>query len=53
MRAILGQLVADPELRRTVGAAAKADVSERRTFQATSRQWVEVLQSVGSSVAAA
>jgi glycosyltransferase involved in cell wall biosynthesis len=53
MRAILAELVADPELRRTVGAAAKADVSERRTIQATSRQWVEVLQSVVPASAAA
>jgi glycosyltransferase involved in cell wall biosynthesis len=53
MRAILAELVADPELRRTVGAAAKADVSERRTIQATSRQWVDVLQSVVPASAAA
>jgi glycosyltransferase involved in cell wall biosynthesis len=53
MGAILRELVADPELRRRVGAAAKADVTERRSAQAVSRQWVEVLQSVGTSAAAA
>jgi glycosyltransferase involved in cell wall biosynthesis len=53
MGAILRELVADPELRRRVGAAAKADVSERRSAQAVSRQWVDVLQSVGTSAAAA
>jgi glycosyltransferase involved in cell wall biosynthesis len=53
LRAVLTELVADPELRRTVGAAAKADVSERRSFQATSRQWVDVLQAVGTAAAAA
>jgi glycosyltransferase involved in cell wall biosynthesis len=53
LRAILAELVADPQLRRTVGEAAKADVSRRRTFQATSGQWVDVLQAVGAAVAAA
>ena len=53
MGAILRDLVADPELRRRVGAAAKADVSERRSAQATSSQWAAVLQSVVSASAAA
>ncbi|WP_028057397.1 glycosyltransferase family protein [Candidatus Solirubrobacter pratensis] len=53
MREILAELVADEDLRRRVGAAAKADVSERRSFQVTSRQWVDVLQAVGAAAAAA
>jgi glycosyltransferase involved in cell wall biosynthesis len=53
MGAILRELIADPELRRRVGAAAKADVGERRTAQAVSRQWAEVLQSVVPAARAA
>jgi glycosyltransferase involved in cell wall biosynthesis len=46
MREILLELIADPALRRQIGAAAKADVTERRSAQATARQWVEVLHAV-------
>jgi glycosyltransferase involved in cell wall biosynthesis len=53
MREVLETLVADRELRRRVGAAARAHVSEHRSAQATARQWVEVLRSVASARAAA
>jgi glycosyltransferase involved in cell wall biosynthesis len=53
MGAILRELIADPALRRRVGAAAKADVTERRSAQATARQWAAVLQSVAATTAAA
>jgi glycosyltransferase involved in cell wall biosynthesis len=51
--AILRELIADPALRRRVGAAAKAYVSEHRSAQATARQWAAVLQSVGTASAVA
>jgi glycosyltransferase involved in cell wall biosynthesis len=53
MRELLELLIDDAGLRRRVGAAAKAHVSEHRSAQATARQWAGVLQSVGTSVAAA
>jgi glycosyltransferase involved in cell wall biosynthesis len=46
LRECLELLASDPELRRRVGAAAKAHVTEHRNVQVASRQWVEVLQSV-------
>ncbi len=52
MRELLELLIDDGELRRRVGAQAKAYVSEHRSAQATARQWVDVLQSVGTAVAA-
>ena len=53
MRELLELLIADRELRLRVGAAAKAYVSEHRSAQATARQWAAVLQSVGTTRAAA
>jgi glycosyltransferase involved in cell wall biosynthesis len=53
MRELLELLVDDGDLRRRVGAAAKAHVAEHRSAQATARQWATLLQSVGTSVAAA
>jgi glycosyltransferase involved in cell wall biosynthesis len=53
LRELLSLLVADGDLRRRVGAAAKAYVSEHRSAQATARQWTAVLQSVVPAVAAA
>jgi glycosyltransferase involved in cell wall biosynthesis len=46
MAALLRELVADPELRRRVGAAAHEWVSEHRTAQATAQDWAAVLTEV-------
>jgi glycosyltransferase involved in cell wall biosynthesis len=53
MGALVRELVADPALRRSVGAAAKAYVSEHRSAQAASSQWAALLQSVSTTVTAA
>jgi glycosyltransferase involved in cell wall biosynthesis len=53
MRELLELLVEDGDLRRRVGAAAKAHVSEHRSAQAASVQWAEILQSVVPAAAAA
>ena len=53
LRECLGLLASDSDLRRRVGAAAKAYVTEHRSAQVASRQWVEVLQSVVPASAAA
>ena len=53
LRELLELLAGDRELRRRVGAAAKAYVSEHRSAQATARQWAAVLQSVVPGRAAA
>ena len=53
MGEILRELVADESLRRNVGAAAKAYVTEHRSAQVAAQQWADVLQQVvGSAVAA-
>jgi glycosyltransferase involved in cell wall biosynthesis len=53
MGEILRELVADEPLRRKVGAAAKAHVTEHRSAQVAAEQWADVLrQVVGSAVAA-
>jgi glycosyltransferase involved in cell wall biosynthesis len=53
MGAILRELVADEPLRRKVGAAAKAYVTEHRSAQVAARQWADVLEQVTSSAVAA
>jgi glycosyltransferase involved in cell wall biosynthesis len=53
VRELLGTLVSDAALRERVGEAARAYITEFRSAQATARQWVDVLQSVSSSAAAA
>src|SRR5262249_22667812 len=52
-RELMELLIDDAELRRRVGAAAKAYVTEHRSAQVAARQWVDILQSVGTSAAAA
>ena len=53
MGEILRELVADEPLRRKVGAAAKAHITEHRSAQAVAPQWAAVLNEVvGSAVAA-
>ena len=52
MREYLELLADDRDLRRRVGAAAKAYVTEHRSAQVASQQWVEVLQSVVPATAA-
>jgi hypothetical protein len=53
MGAVLRELVADEPLRRKVGAAAKAYVTQHRSAQVAAEQWADVLrQVVGSAVAA-
>jgi glycosyltransferase involved in cell wall biosynthesis len=53
MGEILRELVADEPLRRRVGAAAKAYVTEHRSAEVAAQQWADVLQQVvGSAVAA-
>jgi glycosyltransferase involved in cell wall biosynthesis len=53
MREILLELVADRDLRRRVGLAAKAHVSEHRSAQAAALQWEAVLQAVAPARAVA
>jgi glycosyltransferase involved in cell wall biosynthesis len=54
LREHLSALVADAGLRQRVGEAAKAHVTEHRTIQRTSEDWVAALQAVaGGSVARA
>jgi glycosyltransferase involved in cell wall biosynthesis len=53
MRELLELLVADRDLRRRVGAAAKAHVAEHRSAQATARLWAALLKSAGTARAAA
>jgi glycosyltransferase involved in cell wall biosynthesis len=53
LRELLELLVSDGDLRRRVGAAAKAYVSEHRSAQATALQWAAVLRSVAPARAAA
>jgi glycosyltransferase involved in cell wall biosynthesis len=53
MGAILRELVADEPLRRQVGAAAKAYVTEHRSAQVAAQQWAFVLEQVSSSAVAA
>jgi glycosyltransferase involved in cell wall biosynthesis len=53
MGAILRELVADEPLRRAVGAAAKAHVTEHRSAQVAAQQWAQVLEQVTSSAVAA
>jgi glycosyltransferase involved in cell wall biosynthesis len=53
VRSQLSALVADAELRRTIGESAKAHVTEHRTIQRTSQDWVAALQDAAGSVARA
>ena len=53
MGAILRELIADEPLRRKVGAAAKAYVTEHRSAQVAAQQWAAVLEQVTSSAVAA
>jgi glycosyltransferase involved in cell wall biosynthesis len=53
MAEILRELVADEPLRRRVGAAAKAYVTEHRSAQVAAAQWADVLRQVGSTALAA
>ena len=53
LRECLELLAGDPDLRRRVGAAAKAHVTEHRNVQVASQHWVEVLQSAVPASAAA
>ena len=53
VREHLSALVADAGLRRRVGEAAKAYVSEHRTIYQTVADWATALQSVGSTAARA
>lgn len=53
MGEIVRELVADAPLRRKVGAAAKAYVTEHRSAQVAAQQWADVLERVASSAVAA
>jgi len=53
MGEILRALVADEPLRRRVGAAAKAYVTEHRSAQVAAGQWASVLREVATSAVAA
>jgi len=46
VRAILRELIADAELRRRVGEAARAYVTEHRRIEVAAQQWAEVLTTV-------
>jgi Glycosyl transferases group 1 len=50
---ILRELVADEPLRRRVGEAAKAYVSEHRSAQVSAEQWADVLRQVAQPAVAA
>jgi glycosyltransferase involved in cell wall biosynthesis len=53
MGAILRELVADAPLRRRVGEAAKAYVTEHRSAHVSARQWASVLREVVAPAVAA
>jgi hypothetical protein len=53
MGEILRELVADEPLRRRVGAAAKAYVTENRSAQVSAEQWASVLREVATPAVAA
>jgi glycosyltransferase involved in cell wall biosynthesis len=53
VREHLTALIADAALRRRIGEAAEAYVSEHRTIQRTANDWAVALQSFGGSVARA
>jgi hypothetical protein len=53
MGEVLRELVADEPLRRRVGAAAKAYVTEHRSAQVSAEQWASVLREVATPAVAA
>jgi glycosyltransferase involved in cell wall biosynthesis len=53
MGAIVRELVADEDLRRTIGANAKAYVTEHRSAQVAAEQWADVLRDIAAPAIAA